>query len=92
MLTDSFKELIYQIFEEKSVTTRTQKIWTNSLSFYLAVRDLQDMGLIDYRMIDGRSKAWALTDKGKTIVLLHIKLDSLQKEFDEVLNNDKTGD
>jgi len=82
MFSKSVQDLIIEAYKKKSITSKTQSVFS-TLSFYIAVRDLKKLGILE---LDGsfsprgQEKRWRLTEKGKKLAKLLIKIRELLKE------------
>lgn len=79
-------KLMLQMLEEKKVTTKTQRVWVSSISFYLTVRALKIMGLVKEYECNGNKKSWGLTEEGKEVAGYYKKIEEVLKRCEEKRN------
>ena len=76
--------LMLKEMKKKGFVTRSNKIYKAALGFYINVWFLRDEGLVKENGSDSRNrKRWCLTDKGRKIIDLVERIDSIWEERKE---------
>ena len=85
MISSGTKLVLYQLYEDGYITTKSQRVWASSISFYLTVRKLEAHGLVESSMLNSREKVWKLTEKGLKAVKVLKKIDELNEELGRLI-------
>lgn len=77
----SLKMLMVDIYKKGVISSKNQAVMS-TLSFYIGIKDLKKMGLVEldgsYR--GGEEKKWKLTKKGRELAKIFIKMNQLLRE------------
>ena len=84
-LPTSEKKLLVEMYRKGVVSARTQSVYSK-FSFYIAVSELKALNLIEPNGIfkGGEPKEWRLTEYGKKLARLIIRMDKFLREIREM--------
>jgi len=84
-LPTSEKKLLVEMYRKGVVSARTQSVYSK-FSFYIAVSELKALNLIEPNGIfkGGEPKEWRLTEEGKKLARLIIRMDKFLREIREM--------
>jgi hypothetical protein len=81
--TQKVRNFVIHTLKKGFVTKKTQPFY-NGFGYYLMVWHLRDSGVIFADGFEGAEKIWKLTDRGRELSKLFVRLEELNKKIEEL--------
>jgi len=79
-LTRKVQDFLLYIYEKGQITRKTQPFYTFSMSYYMMISYLKNLGLIVQNgFTENNEKIWVLSEKGKRVCSLLKKIRKLME-------------